>query len=109
MGRALGRVASVVPVRSLGLPTARGIFPDPGVNPCRPHRQADSEPLSPRGCIELWLELGGKGRVGAMAGWGSLVTSMTGAGLSHINLPERKSQLSGWEFTQCMFIHYLGN
>ena len=85
-------------LQGLGHPTARGIFPDQGENPCRLQGQADSEPLSPRGRIELWFELGGKGRSGAVVGWRNLVTITTGAGLSHIDLRQRKSKLSGWEF-----------
>ena len=45
----LQRAGSIVLVHRLSCSVARGIFPDPGSNPCLLHWQADSLPLSHQG------------------------------------------------------------
>ena len=56
------RAGSVVVAHRLSCSTACGIFPDQGSNPCRLHRQADSQPLRHQGspqklfCKILWRD-----------------------------------------------------
>ena len=47
--RALGSLGSVVVGHRLSFPTAWGVFPDQGLNPCLLHWQVDSLPLSHQG------------------------------------------------------------
>lgn len=53
----IGFRASVVAARGPTCPSARGLFPDPGLSPCPLHWQADSSPLDLQGSPPVMFNL----------------------------------------------------